>query len=90
MLSGAWADVSPARTSDGTPVTISSYRIFIKCSDIMDCHFVHRHVRKDFLTYSESLCPDGSNHINFALYAYPGLSNRRLKLKKIILDVSAG
>jgi hypothetical protein len=39
----AWADVSPAGTSDGTQTPISSHRLLIKCSDILHWCFGHRH-----------------------------------------------
>jgi hypothetical protein len=56
----------------------------MKCSDVLHCHFVYRLARNDFLTHSESSWLVGSKHIIFG-----ELSNRRLKPKKIIWDVSA-
>ncbi len=44
---------------------ISSHRIFIKCSDIIHCCFVHRQGRI-FFTYSESSWLGGSKHTNFS------------------------
>jgi hypothetical protein len=34
--------------------SVLSYRLFLNWSDVLRCHFVHRHARKILKTYSES------------------------------------
>ncbi len=70
--------------------TVSSHRLFMNWSDVLQCRFVHRYARTILKTYSESLFPDVSNDTNFRSLGLFWAEQASFKVKKTIWAVSAG
>ncbi len=66
-----------------------SIKTFMECSDLLRCHFIHGHAEKYFL-YIQN--PHGLTVLTIlvlALCTYPKLSKAKMKMEKMIHDVSS-